>query len=259
MRSSGLVLFGIFFQVIVAQAAIAQNKVVVIPMAGDDLKPLANVITVAKQNGDFADPITAMASITDASQSNPYLVVIAPGVYDIGSNAFNVKSFVSVAGSGPKITVLESSRTSATSGAISLSDDSSIQDLSLNVTGTSSASQTAFGGIGHDRVVIRNLHILMDNANAATRYGLYARVGDWSIYDSRIEIAGGTGTAIGIFSNFAGTDVLIDNSIIIVPNETGNDPINFSLGGTVSAYCNFVRTVDNDAISTSSILDPNCD
>ena len=46
----------------------AQNKVVVIPMAGD-AEPLQNIITVSAQNGDFTSPIAAMNSINDASSS----------------------------------------------------------------------------------------------------------------------------------------------------------------------------------------------
>ena len=49
--------------VLFAVTASAQNKVVVVPLAGDDLKPLANIVTVATANGDFSDPIAAMASI----------------------------------------------------------------------------------------------------------------------------------------------------------------------------------------------------
>jgi hypothetical protein len=46
-------------------------------------RPLKNVITVAKANGKFKDPVAAVNSIIDASVSNPYLVVIGPGVYTI--------------------------------------------------------------------------------------------------------------------------------------------------------------------------------
>ena len=46
-------------------------------------RKLKNVDTVAKANGDFTDPVAAVNSITDASATNPYLVVICPGVYTI--------------------------------------------------------------------------------------------------------------------------------------------------------------------------------
>ena len=50
---------------------LAQTKVVVIPLFGDDAKPLKNIVTVAKANGNFADPVAAVNSIKDASVSNP--------------------------------------------------------------------------------------------------------------------------------------------------------------------------------------------
>ena len=55
-----------------ASMAFAHNRVVIVPLGGDDAKPLQNVVTVSKANGDFTDPVTAMASITDASAENPY-------------------------------------------------------------------------------------------------------------------------------------------------------------------------------------------
>ncbi len=77
---------------------LAQTKVVVIPL-GDDAKPLKNVISVAKANGKFTDPVAAVNSISDASAANPYLVVIGPGVYTI-TQTLVMKPYVDIVGSG---------------------------------------------------------------------------------------------------------------------------------------------------------------
>ena len=66
-------------------------------------KPLKNVITVAKANGKFTDPVAAVNSITDASATNPYLVVIGPGVYTVTSPVV-MKPYVDIAGSGENVT-----------------------------------------------------------------------------------------------------------------------------------------------------------
>ncbi|MHB8895175.1 MAG: collagen-like triple helix repeat-containing protein [Candidatus Geothermincolia bacterium] len=66
----------------------------------------ANVVVVAKSGGDFTDPIAAINSITDSSYSNPYLVKIMPGVYDIGSLYMYPGDFVDIAGSGENATVI---------------------------------------------------------------------------------------------------------------------------------------------------------
>ena len=83
----------------------AHNNVVVIPLLSDDLRPLKNIITVAKENGDFTDPVAAMESIKDSSKSNPYLMVIAPGHYLLES-PLRIKYYVEVTGSGQNSTKL---------------------------------------------------------------------------------------------------------------------------------------------------------
>jgi len=75
--------------------------------ASDLAKKSANVIVVSKDGrGDFTDPVAAMASITGASESNPYLLKIEPGVYDIGVNTLLGKPWVDVQGAGENTTVV---------------------------------------------------------------------------------------------------------------------------------------------------------
>ena len=124
--------------------AVAQNKVVVIPMAGDDLKPLANIVTVAKANGDFSSPVAAMDSITDASVNKPYLLIIAPGEYNLGASQLVMKPYVEVAGSGRVATRLIGARGSATTDGsaamVTGASNSSLSDLSIINTRTNSNS-----------------------------------------------------------------------------------------------------------------------
>ena len=86
-------------------AASAHNNVVVIPLLGDESKPLQNVISVAVSNGDFTDPIAALASISDESENNPYLIVIGPGVYQL-SEQLVMREYINIVGSGKGITRL---------------------------------------------------------------------------------------------------------------------------------------------------------
>jgi pectin methylesterase-like acyl-CoA thioesterase len=64
----------------------------------------ANVVVVAKSGGDFTDIAAAIGSITDASVTNPYLLKIMPGVYDIGINTIQMKEYVDIEGSGENST-----------------------------------------------------------------------------------------------------------------------------------------------------------
>jgi len=69
-------------------------------------KKIKNVITVAKSGGQFTDVKEAVDSIGDASETNPYLVYIAPGHYTVTAT-IDMKPFVTIMGSGEKATVLE--------------------------------------------------------------------------------------------------------------------------------------------------------
>lgn len=233
----------------------AQNRVVVIPLSGDDLEPLANIITVAKNNGDFTNPIDAMNSISDASETNPYLIVIAPGVYDIGTDDLDIKSFVSVAGSGPKITVI----TGTGSQLVATNDDTFIQDVSLVLTGTTTGSQTVINGIRSNRAIVQNVHASLDNDNSSNRQVLFVRLSnDTIIRDSILEVTGSVTGAVGITSSGAGPDILVSNTIISLPNST-DDPITFEAGGTVEAICDSVSFVSGSrSFGDRVILEDDC-
>lgn len=81
--------------------------------AHDDLYPRrsARVVTVSSS----ADPLAAgaalmaaLGSITDASASNPYVVKLEPGVYDIGRGVtISGGHYVDIEGSGEDITVIQ--------------------------------------------------------------------------------------------------------------------------------------------------------
>ena len=47
----------------------AHNNVVVIPLGSSNAKTIKNVITVARANGDFTNPVGAVNSITDAYET----------------------------------------------------------------------------------------------------------------------------------------------------------------------------------------------
>lgn len=127
----------------------AQNKVVVIPMSGEDLKPLANVISVAEQNGDFSNPIAAMDSITDASDSNPYIVVMAPGIYDLGSQTLTVKPHVTVQGSGIDRTVLLSNGDNSNASVVQLVENTTVSDMTIRQLGTQNTIGALLGVTAH--------------------------------------------------------------------------------------------------------------
>lgn len=176
---------------------LAQNKVVVIPLMGDDMKPLKNIITVAKANGDYTDPVQAVNSVTDASATNPYLVVIGPGVYTI-TQTLVMKEHVDISGSGENVTILtgeiSGAYIDASSAIISGADQSTLSALTVKNTGGSNSFSTAiYNGSGTTRV---------SNVKAIASGGSFASSGIYNS-DSAPILINITAMAIGTTRNWS--------------------------------------------------------
>lgn len=184
----------VFAGLVFSTATLAQNKVVVIPMAGDDSKPLANVISVATANGDFTSPIAALNSITDASDGNRYLVVIAPGVYDLGTSQLVMKDYVEITGSGEHATVIKSqvgnaSATSTASAVIAATnvDNAGLRDLTVENSGVQGALvATGIALVGSD-LTLDNITVSLTN-NSGSQQGIIASASRWELFNSKVRI-----------------------------------------------------------------------
>jgi len=73
--------------------------------------PYAGVVIVAKSGGDYASIQAAIDSISDAAEDNPYLVWVAPGVYE---EQVRMAPYIHVQGAGQGVTVITSSDTTVT-------------------------------------------------------------------------------------------------------------------------------------------------
>jgi hypothetical protein len=70
----------------------------------------AKMVWVAPENGDYALPTEAMANLADwcgvPSESNPCVILIAPGVYDLGDAQLRMQPWVTIQGSGQDSTII---------------------------------------------------------------------------------------------------------------------------------------------------------
>ena len=134
-------------------AAFAQNKVVVIPLfdgscTSGTCKPLKNIVTVAKAGGMYTDPVAAVASITNASEINPYLVVIGPGVYTVTMPVV-MKPWVDIAGSGENVTKIKGAISTggwSTSAIVKGANHAVLSFLTVENTGGSTYSSGIYNG-----------------------------------------------------------------------------------------------------------------
>lgn len=98
---------------------------------------------VAQSGGNYTSPITAMNDI-DAwcgtpSETNPCLMKILPGIYDLVEETLTMQQYVDIEGSGENVTILAgsaSSGTRSTCGMVFGASNAEIRFLTIRNTGT---------------------------------------------------------------------------------------------------------------------------
>lgn len=101
---------------------------------GADLTQLQNEVTVSASGGDFTSPVDAMNSITDASATNPYVVRIGPGIYDLASTRLVMKQYVNIVGTGDH-TIIKGTGSAIQDGIIKGANNATLRDLTVQNTG----------------------------------------------------------------------------------------------------------------------------
>lgn len=198
------------------------------------MKKYAFVVVVAKSGGDFADPVTAMASISDASASRPYLVKIMPGVYDLGASALPMKSHVDVEGSGEGVTVLAGTGSPNAIGYYRIVEPAAASELrSITVEARGPAGQYFYAITGTAPSSIRDVTIRGIGDGTGTLGGIWyysgnngsAELGDVTLTRVTIRIAGaamGGGIVVGGgATNHAAARVLVRAADVRASGSSG--------------------------------------
>ena len=206
-----------------------------------------NIIIVAKSGGDYTSIQAAIDSISDASESNPYLVWIAPGVYE---EAILLKSDVHLEGAGQDATVITSSLSNSslppTQATVYMTSYSSLRDLTIENTGTGlhnvalyNASHAVLventtirakgAGASNYAIYLNDYetilrHVTANSFNASdTNYGLLNTHWSYAHLDGgRYEAIGGA-TTYGIYSSDDVTTLDAYNSTVIGRDGTGSN------------------------------------
>ena len=165
--------------------------------------------------------LNALAAITDASAANPYVVVIEPGVYDMGSNVLQMKSHVDMQGSGENVTILTGTVSGAYAGVVKGADNAGLRLLTVENTG---------GGTDAIAICNDNASPRMANVTAVASGGTDNNRAVYNYFASP-AMKDVTATSTGGDSNCA---VLNDTASPAMTNVTADA----SGGDDVSGVCN---------------------
>ncbi len=184
-----------------------------------------NVITVATSGGDYTSVAAALASITDSSSTNRYLVQVMPGVYT-ETDLVVVKEYVHVRGSGPNVTVVTSARTGGTpangAATVDLLDNGRISNITVRNTGTGTYGIALYSAETTRAAVVDNVVAEAIGAGGTGHYAAFWNDAEAIIRNSRLFAGGATGFGTGVNAAFGSVNIaggfpqaLIENSILM--------------------------------------------
>lgn len=214
-----------------------------------------HVITVAASGGDYTSVSAALASITDSSSSNRYLVRVMPGVYT-ETNLAEVKEYVHLRGSGPNVTVVTSARTNNApnnaAATVDLLDNGRISDITVRNTGASQISIALYSAETSRATVVDNVVAEATGAGGTGHFAAYWNDAEATISNSTLFAGGATGFGTGVNAAFGSVNIsagfpqaLIENSILMggaASNlENCNDPTGTGFGLQLSNSTPMVR------------------
>lgn len=159
-------------------------------------KRYANVVVVAKNGGDFNTINAALASITNASADNQYLVNIMPGTY---YEQISTKDYVMLKGAGREVTKISYNSDNNGNATVNVtSNNSPIEGLTIegsNLYLALAVSATFGRGLFTDCNIVAK--------NGSSNVALLVGPGGFSIKNSNV-VATGWGDAYGIRSDSYG-------------------------------------------------------
>ena len=206
--------------VMILVAATAYAELFVVTAGGRRYK---RTVVVSPVPGDPAASgaalLAAYNGVTGASASDPWLVKIEPGIFDVGATTLVTKPYVDLEGSGPEATTI----TSTQAIALEAGDAVEVRELGLSVQ-------------------------VVPDSFTAVRI-----TDDASFYRVRIDVAASTssfGFATGI--SISGAEAVLQDVIVVVDGIDGNTGI--SVGNSTLRMVNSVIETKKNSLDSKCVL-----
>lgn len=210
----------------VSATSVADNSVTDVKISGTissgklDLsgvqKKISKVAVVAQSGGDYSDPIIAMSALSTwcgtPSPTNPCLLKIMPGRYNIGAASLQMQAYIDIEGSGENTTLILGSVEGNFTGVVTGANNSEIRFLSIQNTGGGEYANAIYNYMSSPKIT--NV--------TATASGGNVTIGISNFVDSSPSMTNVTSTASGSFSNLG------------ISNKVSSSPIMTNVAATAS-------------------------
>ncbi len=186
------------------------KRTIIVSPVGDGQNTVAN--------GDAL--FTALGSIVDASETNPYLLRIEPGIYKLeesggAAKSLVMKQWVDIEGSGEKVTQITSKGFNSNSeGTVQLNSNCELRFVSVvNTGGTEADNSYQAIAIISEAVTGASIHKVTAQANSASR-AYPIRIFNSSIFLNNVNaIADASTYSFGIWSGYSTVELLDTYSV----------------------------------------------
>ena len=202
-------------------------------------------IGTATENG--AALLNALAGITDASATNPYLLHIEPGVYDLITDTLQMKSYVDMEGSGEEVTTITAAGTPVQpddlwpKSTLSGADNAELRFLTVRNTGGNQNAVAIYNRSTSPRLT--HVTVIASDGISQT-LGVFNNGSSPSMSDMTITAIGNPNVT-GLF-NFLGSSSMLVNVVI-----TASAPPGWNAIGIKNNIASL--TIRNSVITSSNV------
>lgn len=155
-------------------------------------------VGTAVQNGSAL--LAALTGITTASDTNPWLLKIEPGIYDVGTGTLAMKQYVDIEGSGEGATRITGlGRPTNAAGTVHTAGNSELRDLTVESRGGDAYAKALFVDGGAPRISRVTAFAF---GGTLESQGFFAQGGATPTVDDLTAraIASGTATSFGVIN-----------------------------------------------------------
>jgi hypothetical protein len=168
---------------------------------GGNYTDIGTIIFVSPKPGDL--PTTAgtallntLNGIADNSATNPYLIKLCPGIYDLGTNSLQMKQYVDLEGSGENTTIITGNIDSQISGVVRGAINAEIRFLAVRNTGGGSFAIAIYNQNASPKIT----NVTASASGGTSNYGVYSVSFSPTMTNMTVSASGGTNN-FGVFNN----------------------------------------------------------